>query len=77
MRRPEDTETAAELVALMQKQYPHFKFRLGREGDPELSEMLISFAPRSSKSKGNMQPKKTSSTCPLTKIDGHKSRGES
>jgi FtsZ-interacting cell division protein ZipA len=57
MRRPEDTATPAEIIAMMQKEYPHLNPRLGRADDPELSELMVYFKPESTKSKTHTQKK--------------------
>jgi hypothetical protein len=54
--------TPSEIIAMMQKEFPHLNPQLGRADDPELSEMQISFAPRSMRSKKRKPGKETKPT---------------
>ncbi len=59
MRRPEDNTTPAELVKESNEEFPHFKMRLGTKEDLRGLGLLISFSPKSMRSKRNMQPGKS------------------
>ena len=51
--------TPQQMVEKLQKAFPDTEVRLSREGDPELSMVLINFYPLSSRSKTNTQPEQS------------------
>jgi hypothetical protein len=54
--RPQDQIRPADLVKKMNEEFPHFKTRLSKPGDPELSSVLINFYPESTQSRTSMLP---------------------
>ena len=55
---------AGELVKKMQALYPHIPMRLSREGDPELSTVLIHFFPKAMRPKKNKPPERSGKNSP-------------
>lgn len=51
--------TPAQMVAKLKERFPDKEVRLSREGDPELSMVLINFYPLSSRSKTSTPPEQS------------------